>query len=75
VYSQRTAPPGRLWVVSRPYLKHPGGCSAAQGPYAREQMPGMGPLAKSPALFSQWAIIVGFADIILRLKELNHGIR
>jgi hypothetical protein len=40
-----------------------------------EQMPGMGPLAKSPALFSQWAIIVGFADIILRLKELNHGIR
>lgn len=40
-----------------------------------EQMPGMGPLAKSPALFSHWAIIVGFADIILRLKELNHGIR
>ena len=40
-----------------------------------EQMPGMGPLVKSPALSSQWAIIVGFADIILRLKELNHGIR
>ena len=39
------------------------------------QMPGMRPLVKSHARFSQWAIIVGFADIILRLKELNHGIR
>ena len=33
----RSAPPrlGGCGVVSRPYLKHPGGCSAAQGPYAR----------------------------------------
>ena len=35
----------------------------------------MGPLAKSPAFFQPVGYNRRLADIILRLKELNHGIR
>ena len=31
--------------------------------------------AEAGPLRPGWAIIIGFAGIILRLKELNHGIR
>jgi hypothetical protein len=47
----------------------------AQGPYAVSRCPEWARWRKARALFSQWAIIVGFAGIILRHKELNHGIR